>query len=213
MEVRLKLKLIVIFYFRYFNLPKASGAADICSLEKYRALGFIKIREIDKCLLFSSNVLSWHGASGHCATLGTRLYTAFHAGELLQEHLIPYKFRHEDHWIGLNDIKQEGDFMWHLLPAPSTHGHIRRSEQATGAAEFMPWRQGQPDDHHGGQDCVMKGRDGLWRDETCTELLHYICEAVPCEPLVIASRLDISGGSLHLTLKVAAIALFDWTAL
>ncbi|KAK0154623.1 CD209 antigen-like protein D [Merluccius polli] len=76
-----------------------------------------------------------------------------------------------DYWIGLSDGDPEGTWKW-------VDGTIMTSSS---------WGPRQPDDNHGGEDCVatLEGRGpvtgdlgGSWHDVPCAELLLWICEKV-----------------------------------
>lgn len=180
-----KLLTIFSFWFEFFHILESYCQSHMCNNEILRSLGYVRVGEIDKCLLFSAAVLSWHKASQTCSLLGGRLYTAHHVSELLQEYLIPYNFRHQDYWIGLNDIHSEGDFRWNLQPNGDEKLGVR-------SVELLPWQEGQPDNLGNEEDCVMKGRDGTWRDESCDMKLHYICEAIvsrqDLDPILLKSK-------------------------
>lgn len=164
-----KLFSIFSFWFEILYIPDSLSAQDICSNEKVRNLGYVKVKEIDKCLLFSVTDLNWYKASQSCLLLGGQLYTAHHVSQLLKEFHIPYNFRHEDFWVGLNDIEKEGDFKWNL-------GSDGDQNLGVPSVELFPWQQGQPDNGGDNEDCVLKARDGTWRDEACNKKFRYICE-------------------------------------
>jgi hypothetical protein len=57
-------------------------------------------------------------------------------------------------WIGLDDIEEEGTFLWADGSAPS----------------YVAWAAGQPNDAGGTQDCVRMLGDGTWNDSDCALL-------------------------------------------
>ncbi|XP_061167260.1 uncharacterized protein LOC133176112 [Saccostrea echinata] len=65
------------------------------------------------------------------------------------------------HWIGANDIAQEGRFVW--------------TETNRDVTSYSNWHPMEPDDS-GGQDCVHICRQGVWGDTPCGEVYSYICE-------------------------------------
>ncbi|TRY84221.1 hypothetical protein DNTS_026642 [Danionella cerebrum] len=67
-------------------------------------------------------------------------------------------------WIGLNDIKMEGTYVW---------------SDGT-PADFLPWEQNQPDNWQGDEDCVhIRGTEhpdtGRFNDLPCSATYPYIC--------------------------------------
>ena len=66
----------------------------------------------------------------------------------------------EKYWIGLNDITQEGTFVW------EHSGQILSYSEA--------WESGEPDDSNN-EDCVLQ-HNGYWYDVKCDLRNYYICE-------------------------------------
>ena len=64
------------------------------------------------------------------------------------------------HWIGLDDITQEGTFVW------------EHSGQNLSYSEA--WKVGEPNDRNN-EDCVVQHR-GNWSDAECDQVYNYICE-------------------------------------
>ena len=65
-------------------------------------------------------------------------------------------------WIGLNDIKKEGDFRW-----------TGSGQQPV--ATF--WRHGEPNNKGSDEDCVMMAKsDGFWLDHGCYTRQYFVCE-------------------------------------
>ena len=63
-------------------------------------------------------------------------------------------------WIGLNDLTDEGDYLW----ADAT------------PASWTNWSSGDPNDADGSDDCVVMVPDGTWVDVSCSYGFNYICE-------------------------------------
>lgn len=62
-------------------------------------------------------------------------------------------------WIGLNDISQEGVYVW-----------------ASGStAAYRRWSSGQPN-NEGGQNCVHMTSSTNWNDFSCKSTYAYVCE-------------------------------------
>ncbi|KAK0150627.1 CD209 antigen-like protein E [Merluccius polli] len=64
-------------------------------------------------------------------------------------------------WIGLSDRDTEGTWKW--------------VDGTNMTSSF--WRRGQPDDY-GGQDCVVTLLGDNWRDVSCADQYHWMCEKV-----------------------------------
>ena len=71
-------------------------------------------------------------------------------------------------WIGLNDIKNEGSYVW--------------SDGSSVGGNAFDWASGQPDDSNGTQNCVAMLQNGTISDENCNQTLHYGCEIQVSQP-------------------------------
>ncbi|XP_033630346.1 lactose-binding lectin l-2-like [Asterias rubens] len=73
-----------------------------------------------------------------------------------------------DHWIGCNDIEEEGN--WQHCPLP---GDINAYEN---------WAEKEPNDNKGGEDCgaQVNKYNGQWDDRKCETLFFAICELPVC---------------------------------
>ena len=40
----------------------------------------------------------------------------------------------------------------------------------------MFWRRGEPNDHHGKEDCGEAGKDGSWNDSPCSKKQASVCK-------------------------------------
>ena len=71
-------------------------------------------------------------------------------------------------WIGLNDIEEEGEFVWINTGRPLFLDN------------FTFWGEHQPNniniDLEQNADCCTTQNDGLWFDDRCEELNPFICE-------------------------------------
>ena len=67
-------------------------------------------------------------------------------------------------FIGLNDIKTEGEFQW--------------SDQSN--VDFINWQRGQPDNYRNNEDCTHLYKymtfNGKWNDLSCSDDIGYICQ-------------------------------------
>ena len=68
-------------------------------------------------------------------------------------------------WTGLNDINNEGTYVWDHSNAPLT---------------FSNWMDGEPSvgypNHAQNRDCMDILRGGVWNDRPCSYLNWFICE-------------------------------------
>jgi hypothetical protein len=112
----------------------------------------------------STTMLSWNLALAACMTTGAHLV----AIEDATENEYVDDLSGSIFWIGLSDQVVENSFVW-ATGLPLT------------AASYTSWRDGQPNNESGGQDCVeMDPNDaGTWNDYTCASAQRYVCE---CEP-------------------------------
>ncbi|KAL4240691.1 Asialoglycoprotein receptor 1 [Mactra antiquata] len=77
------------------------------------------------------------------------------------------------HWIGLNDILEEGTWRWH------TTGALLTSDVAN-------WDTHEPNTSNPGlENCVVIKTDGKWGDDLCMASYPYICEMTDGETGII----------------------------
>ena len=81
----------------------------------------------------------------------------------LQTYLISLNSAEEKmFWIGLTDRETEGVYVW---------------ESDKSVAMFTDWRNGNPDNHNGNEDCIHIFRHGRqWNDLNCDEKLYPLCQ-------------------------------------
>ena len=67
-------------------------------------------------------------------------------------------------WIDLNDLEQEGHYVW---------------ENTGNTPHFTMWRSSSPDNWLDGEDCMHIGKESesLWNDCGCHMLEFFICES------------------------------------
>ncbi|XP_038049960.1 adhesion G-protein coupled receptor G2-like [Patiria miniata] len=73
---------------------------------------------------------------------------------------IPSGTRNSLGWIGLNDKKQEGTFVW-----------VDGTEK-----NYTNWSGSEPNDANNNEDCTQMWRGGRWNDLICTRALNYCCK-------------------------------------
>jgi hypothetical protein len=111
-----------------------------------------------RCYMVFTTARTWANAAADCESLDgdAHLATILDAGEsaFVTNLLI------DRSWIGLNDIDQEGTFVW-----------------VTGdPLDFELWVPGEPN-NSGNEDCAeIRFDNGEWNDEGCGDSRHYVCE-------------------------------------
>ncbi|TRY86242.1 hypothetical protein DNTS_026413, partial [Danionella cerebrum] len=64
-------------------------------------------------------------------------------------------------YIGINDLEQEGHFVY-----------VERSAMST----FSRWREGEPNNAYDDEDCVEMVNSGEWIDVACHLTMYFVCE-------------------------------------
>jgi hypothetical protein len=108
--------------------------------------------------------LSWLDARSSCKAMNDAadLTSIDSYDELrLAQYTLP-KLGWERVWTGLNDIEDEGIYVW--------------SDGSPVGENTFDWAPGQPDDSNGTQNCVVMLLDGTISDENCNRTLPYGCE-------------------------------------
>ncbi|XP_058137087.1 LOW QUALITY PROTEIN: C-type lectin domain family 4 member G-like [Dasypus novemcinctus] len=113
------------------------------------------------CYLFSTLRAPWDEAQSSCAGAGAHLVIV---GGLEEQTFLSQKTRGRGYWLGLRTTR--------------LGSKIQRYQWVDGVQiSFSHWNQGEPNDHHGREDCVLMLRTGLWNDVPCTgEKNNWICE-------------------------------------
>jgi len=123
----------------------------------------------DDCYKISQKALNWYQAQEECWGQGG--FLAEIKSEEQQkslEEILPYDI---NFWIGLNDIANEGVFVW---------------AESHESADYNNWASNEPDNGHGSEDCVqMNGRPQdqfEWNDLSCDRVeaydlqVHALCQ-------------------------------------
>jgi hypothetical protein len=107
--------------------------------------------------------MAWHDAAAFCEGMGLSLARIDGQQESKALYDAAKKVRDERWWIGLNDVDQEGKFVW-------------RDGSAVG---FAFWAKDQPDNDACNEDCVAlkDGGKGKWHDQSCGQRRAFICAA------------------------------------
>ncbi|XP_056001586.1 uncharacterized protein LOC125654833 [Ostrea edulis] len=118
------------------------------------------------CYYFGVVPKSWQDSEVACERLGGHLATVHSTEE--EQFILDYAKRekkalvdmsHGYTWIGGHDFLQESNWMW----------------ITDEVFNFTNWRAGNPSNGNGNEDCLDLSFDG-WNDNTCSNILNYICE-------------------------------------
>ena len=74
-------------------------------------------------------------------------------------------------WMGASDVAAEGTFIW------ISGKHV----EAGGANPFLNWKEGEPNNGAGGEDCMTYYKwsgEWKWNDRSCVSILASVCENV-----------------------------------
>ncbi len=107
-------------------------------------------------LICENSKKSWQEANYFCHNLGGKL-VEIDSQEL--DDFLTSKIS-SDCYIGLTDLKEEGDFVW-------KSGMI---------SDFLNWDNNQPDNYKDNENCVTIRKNGNWNDLNCSRKASFICE-------------------------------------
>ncbi|XP_042303972.1 hepatic lectin-like isoform X2 [Sceloporus undulatus] len=112
-----------------------------------------------RCYFFSTQKVVWHIAKDHCEEKNSTLVVVHNVAE---QNFLQLQTKGERYWIGLNDLKAEGEWRW-------VDGTNYRTS-------FKNWKMGQPTDYERNEDCAEISVSGEWNDENCNRDNFYVCE-------------------------------------
>ncbi|MFH1531391.1 MAG: IPT/TIG domain-containing protein [Pseudomonadota bacterium] len=141
-----------LYYNNCANIPYPPIChASLCQMEEYNGHAYA----------ICTYGATWEDAKEDCESNGYTLVTVNDEGE--QAFLLS-KTNNSPHWIGMNDLNQEGVYQW-----------------LGDTSIFTKWGGGQPDNAGGdpGEDCVAFRwwSGGEWNDAPCTQSRRFICES------------------------------------
>ncbi|GFO33439.1 hypothetical protein PoB_005994400 [Plakobranchus ocellatus] len=118
------------------------------------------------CILSLTTPLSYDSATGECNNLDGYLVSVRTAEKLL---MVRSFDQGSDMWVGIDDQAQEGQYRWQ-----------EDGELLTSAERTAVFRNGEPNDHNGVEDCVQyRTSDDLLNDSACWSLMKALCESKP----------------------------------
>ena len=108
--------------------------------------------------------LPWSNARAACMAMvpGADLTSVNTYDELIQAQYILPRLGWGDVWIGLNDIKTEGAYVW--------------SDGSPVGERGLDWAPGEPNDKNKTQNCVAMLSDGTITDQDCSIPYPFACE-------------------------------------
>lgn len=121
-----------------------------------------QIYKNNRCLKLYTNKETWYSAKSECEKFGGSLVTI---DSYEKQRFIKGMSASQELWIGLNDLAQEGNYVWinHAKPI------------------YLNWKRGEPN-NKGNEDCVLMRKDGYWNDEGCSVRNKFICERSYIKP-------------------------------
>jgi hypothetical protein len=115
----------------------------------------------DDTHLVISNYVTWETAAAVCAGEGMHLVRIDDADEGYVMAEIGWTWLGTAHWFGLNDLANEGEWVYEDGSTPV----------------YTAWYSGEPN-NSGEEDCagVNFGAWGYWNDYSCASTLPFVCE-------------------------------------
>ncbi|KAK3517124.1 hypothetical protein QTP86_019187 [Hemibagrus guttatus] len=149
---------------RYKRADKAKQTCALCE-EGWKSLGL-------KCYYFSTDKLNWTQSRDFCVEKGGHLVIITNPPE--QDFV--FSQISETHWIGLNDLETEGQWMWVNNQPLKETGVTFWYSAPEGPNEPDNWKKQDPS----GENCAALG-DGngnmhKWFDASCRMIKKCICE-------------------------------------
>ncbi|XP_047672568.1 CD209 antigen-like protein C [Tachysurus fulvidraco] len=145
----------------------ACNAKQTCTLceEGWKSLGL-------KCYYFSTHKLNWTQSRDYCVEKGGHLVIITSQTE--QSFL--FLQIGETHWIGLNDLETEGQWMWVNNQPLNETGVMFWYRSPQGTSEPDNWKFEDPS----GENCAALGHEignpDKWFDASCRKQKQFICE-------------------------------------
>ncbi|XP_047665779.1 C-type lectin domain family 6 member A-like [Tachysurus fulvidraco] len=125
-----------------------------------------------KCYYFSSFKLNWEQSRDYCVEKGGHLVIITSQTE--QDFVVSQIG--ETHWIGLNDLETEGQWMWVNNKPLMETGVMFWSRAPEGPNEPDNWKAEDPS----GENCASLGDANInihtWFDASCSTIKKCICE-------------------------------------
>ncbi len=114
----------------------------------------------DKRYLFCNEKESWFSANSYCLSQNMKLVTIdnYYENKFINDVIYSFDDFFEKYWIGYNDIRTEGTFVW-------DDGSL---------SDFTIWNYNEPNNDYN-KDCVMINYF-VWAVESCSYSNYFVCE-------------------------------------
>ncbi|XP_060720828.1 C-type lectin domain family 6 member A-like [Tachysurus vachellii] len=145
----------------------ACNGKQNCKLceEGWKSLGL-------KCYYFSTHTLNWTQSRDYCVEKGGHMVIITSQTE--QDFL--FSQIKKTHWIGLNDLETEGQWMWVNNQPLNETGVTFWYRSPQGTSEPDNWKFEDPS----GENCAALGHESgnpdKWFDASCRKQKQFICE-------------------------------------
>ncbi|CAH1255133.1 CSMD3 [Branchiostoma lanceolatum] len=140
---------------------------NVWGRQYYCTAGYMQLDK--RCYKLSTEHENFRSAQTICGKEGGRLATIpnKNTNDFLLQKIRAVHGYEGGYWIGLNDMENEGTFVW------------SDGSTLSQATAFADWNPGQPDNHQSdGEDCVHmdKRKEYMWNDMSCGDKAHFVCE-------------------------------------
>jgi len=166
------------------NPYRNPGAAEVCdgadndcntATSETCANGCVPTAREGRVYLFCSGVATWPQARDLCRAQQMDLVIVDDAAEnawLLQNAGLPPMTEEVGLWLRATDQGSEGSWVW--ADGPAFWNGDQNGAPVAGALAL--WREGEPNDFEGVEDCGELLADGGWNDLSCTASRTFACE-------------------------------------
>lgn len=126
-----------------------------------KVLGFRMFRKVgQKYYLSDGLVANFEKAQKLCSDAGAKIVLPRSEDENKVLILMQTALESTYIYVGATDIKKEGHFV-DMSDQPLT---------------FTNWKEKEPNDYNGAEDCTVMYKSGVWNDVNCNSEWHVVCE-------------------------------------
>ncbi|CAI5766307.1 C-type lectin domain-containing protein [Podarcis lilfordi] len=112
---------------------------------------------LGSCYYYSEDEKQWEDARKFCITISSHLVII---NSKREQNFVVTKIKLTSVWIGISDAVNEGAWQWVDGTAPTERF----------------WRQGEPNNNDGVENCAVLYKEGNWNDIDCNLKVHFVCE-------------------------------------
>uniref|UniRef100_A0A670KCX2 C-type lectin domain-containing protein n=1 Tax=Podarcis muralis TaxID=64176 RepID=A0A670KCX2_PODMU len=135
------------FHIKLFPLSEICRRTDPLSWHEF----------LGSCYYYSEDEKQWEDARKFCITISSHLVIINSKHE---QNFVITKIKLTSVWIGISDAVNEGVWQWVDGTAPTERF----------------WRQGEPNNNDGVENCAVLYKEGNWNDIDCNLKVHFVCE-------------------------------------